>query len=59
MTHHLTSSYPITTTPCHQGQGHQVVERVFCLLDNPYVLKSLAYMRVDVLLIDLSPELAN
>ena len=56
MTHHLTS-YPITTIPCHQG--HQVVERVFCLLDNPYVLKSLAYMMVDVLLIDLFPELAN
>jgi len=42
-----------------QGQGHQTVERVYCLLDNPYVLKSMAYMLLDVLIIDLFPELAN
>lgn len=42
-----------------QGQGHQIVERLFCLFDNPFVLKSMAYMLVDVLLIELFPELAN
>ena len=35
------------------------MERVYCLLDNPYVLKSMAYMLLDVLIIDLFPELAN
>ena len=29
------------------------------LLENPYVLKSLAYMLVDLLLIELFPELAT
>jgi hypothetical protein len=35
------------------------VERLFLLFDNPYILKSLAYMIVDILIIDLFPELAN
>jgi len=40
-------------------QGHRIVERLFLLLDNPFILKSVAYMIVDLLIIELFPELAN